>query len=199
MAVPNNRIDKDHVDPRAGVAGAAAAPAIPVQEYEYERRAEEIILGWLKVYFSGNSFSVRERDGQETVREFVRCDLLVGEAEMPQPAARPVIHAVLADEQNERICHGEEGFLVRSEMRWNVFVRTTRQTVDAGVGGRHLASRVAAQLKWLLEGTERQGLSDRGLVRARISRGPVPIQNPNYFVRQFVLTTEAYYRLNHNV
>ena len=198
MPVINNPINKPHLDYYAAASLPSGVPAIPVAEYEVGRRAEEIMSAWLKIYFGGALFQIAGASGVLDDYMFPECSIITGEAKIENPSELPTIHAIIADEQATRHVLGDGLVKVKAVMRWNIYVRTTRQHRSEGVAGKHLATRIAAQLLWLLHGSEKQGLAAKGMRHVDVVRGPVPLQNPNYFMRQFVVSMKPIYHVRNN-
>ncbi len=199
MPIPNNPIDTPHVDAYSGVTHARDGD---FKSYEVDLRIKEAFLKWFLIYFSGDSFDVTDPDTLEVVTEtYENCHLMVGEGALPDPLVKPVIHAMPMDDRTKTV--GKRGKMKKktTSIRWNVFLRGTDslEGLNPKYRGKHLMDLVAAQFTDLFEGTERQGLADRGIKRAEIVRGPIPVQNTHFIIRQFVVSMEADYHKKHNL
>jgi len=125
----------------------------------------------------------------------------LGETVLPSPLDEVVIHAVVSDEKH--ITCGKRGKMVkkRMELKWSIFLRGTKSlsNLDGNVRGKHLVGLVASQFGWLFDGTETQGLTEVGIKRAVVLRGPIPVQNAHFILRQFVVEMVAEYHVVHNI
>ena len=207
MATPLHPLTKPHLDKLAGLAESVGAPG----PEEIERRAQELLHEWLKFYFSGTAFTTPTAGGgAATTMHFESCEILWDHATPPLPAAKPVLHTVLADRRDgDPIRVGPNVWKIKGEWTWNTFVRTHPQlpASDAAADPAHdaarftafrVARRVGDQFAWLLRGPHTQELAFKGIKNLRLTNGPRPIQSGAWFLRQIIFTANVTFTITGN-
>ena len=202
MLIPPQDLNHPHLDKLAGLS----EPFGSAGEEEIERRAQEILNEWQKIFFSGISFQTPANPGTDT-RTFEHCEILWGRAIPADPGTLPILHSVLVDRRDgDPVRNGAGIWMVRGEWTWNTFVRTHPQlpasdsaaTVPADGAVRssdRLARRVGDQFAWLLRSPHTQSLALKGIGNMRLLSGPRDIQSGSWCIRQLVFSTSVTFRM----
>ena len=197
MAIPPLPLTKPHLDQMAGLPESAGAAG----EEEMERRAQEVLLEWLLMFFNGQSFATPGT----IVRSFDLCHVTFDEATPKIPQERPILHLVLADRNDKdprRI--GGGNWIVEGTWRWTVLIRTNYQMPPTGTDDSaakncvRACRRVGDQLTWLLRSAHTQALTLKGLRRAKAATQPKLIPAGAYHARMMTLSAEVSYTIPGN-
>lgn len=204
MSIPPRTLAKPHFDALAGLTEPSGSPA----PAELERRAQELINEWLRFYFSGNSFNSPAAAGPDISITHQSCEILFDHAVPTIPAAKPILHTILADRRDDDghfISGGLKAHL--GDWTYNTLIRVAPQLPAAAAGtadtnalrnANQTARRVADQLSWLLRSAHSQDLAFKGICKLRVLNGPNLIQSGSWIVRQIVWSAQVHYLIPHN-
>ena len=166
-----------------------------------ERRLQSILHVWLKFYFSGQEFQARAEGGGTKGYTFDQCSIEMQEAERADGAEQadgsrpvqtlPVIHGVFPDVQRRSYRSGDQ---VRAEdlaVTLNFMVKVSKNlsaTGQAQTNPEYLCRRIADNLAWLLNSSERAALSVLGIHNLRVRSGPVVMPGSVWFMRMLTVS-----------
>jgi hypothetical protein len=206
MAISPLPLSRPHLDKLSGLAEPVGSPSAA----EIERRAQELLNEWLKFYFSGSPFTTLGSNGSTIQITHERCELLFDHAAPTTPAAKPLLHTLLADRRDgEPVSVGNNLAAVNGIWTWNTLARVAPQTpagespgtpgtMIAYAPAANLCRRVADQLAWLLRSAHTQDLSHKGIGNIRLLNGPRLVQSGPWFLRQVVWSADVTFHIHLN-
>jgi hypothetical protein len=161
----------------------AAAVAHP--EMHRERVVQNVLVAWLKFYFSGNPFNTRGSDQSLLSITFPACDVGAEEMVLPSPLEKPFIHYY----------HLSQTEMTHALSQHDLYVESHRIMVDVtvpvslpasldGVLPLQYARRVGDHLAWLFRSDERAALSQAGIMRLKIVKPPTLSHAPDGMFRR---------------
>ena len=119
-----------------------------------ERRAQELLNEWLKLYFTGTPHLAPSGDAT-----FPLCDLLFNQADLPSPVENPQLHTVFTDWRAT-----EQWWAASNLSTWVAtlavpasgvrYGRTTDGFIEESVHGKQVRRLRGSDIRWRNDGTD---------------------------------------------
>lgn len=167
-------------------------------EMNSERMVQNVLVTFLRFYFSGNAFQTRQADGSLISMTFPACEVGAEETVLPDPLLTPYIHyyhLAIKEETYGLATHT----LVVSDHRimLDVTVPVSLPSSMAGVVPKHHLRRIADHCKWLFQSNELLSLAEKGLMRVRVVKPPSLALAPDTMLRRnMIIDFQAHYRID---
>jgi hypothetical protein len=124
-----------------------------------------------------------------------QADLFFNQAQLPKEAPLPQIHTVWIDlrPREENVDPTQKRICVEADIM--IYLRVANQG-GAGMKNDFRCRELADKVRQIFQSPDRFALARRGIYRARIVRGPVPVATIGYQVRAIVLHCELRYLMS---
>lgn len=140
-----------------------------------EMRLQSLLRLWLGNYFTGEEFTTRAVGGATGPLTFHACDFLWQDDVMPTNPQRPVLHTLMTPAGTER--RDLKPGVFGHDDRWqlDVMIRVPADLAGTPMTGsaENLVRQVAAEAQWLFSSSEREALTEAGVMEMKVERPPV--------------------------
>lgn len=204
MSDPIHPLVRPHVDALSGLPEPSGSAGFE----EIERRVEELILEWLKHYFSGAPFDTPMPGGGVVSKSLQSAQVFMGRSYPSDQVVAPVIHTFIADRKDDdgRLNSGGSAVVTGSWIM-NTFIRVPAQAPadpsapsssvsPATLASHHAARRIASQFAWLLRSPHSRDLVMKGVGDPRVVSGPRAIQSGSWDVYQITWSVKIFHTVS---
>jgi len=141
-----------------------------ISNTETERRAQEVLYAWYRLFFTGESVTIAGET--VTLPKLEKTDYIFQQGPLRSPSQSPQIQTVFIDSSTE-YTHNGPSRLATMEVHASLTVSCAYPSAG-DQSADHKARLVADALRRMFE-SEKLALAQKGIHHARVLRGPKPI------------------------